>query len=82
MTYKTTTGEVLQGSTSTDILKAYQETSKFDADKFYVDFLNDLWQRLDEWEGEGVQKPVKELMDLHVFLRLIENGFLIEVDSE
>jgi|GEM_PF-2775109 len=82
MTYKTTTGEVLQGSTSTDILKAYQKTSLFDADKFHGDFLNDLWQRLDEWEGEKVQKPVKELMDLHVFSRLIENGFLIEVESE
>ena len=82
MIYKTTTGEVLQGSTSTDILKAYQETSKFDAGKFYGDFLKDLWQRLDEWEGEGVQKPPKELMDLYVFSRLIENGFLLEVEAE
>lgn len=81
MTYKTTTGEVLQGSTSTEILKGYQQTSKFDAEKPYRDFLNDLWQRLDEWEGKGELKPDRTLMDLHVFSRLIENGFLIEVEE-
>ena len=81
MTYKTTTGEVLQGSTSTKILKGYQQTSKFDAEKSYLDFLNDVWQRLDEWEGKGELKPDRASMDLHVFGRLIENGFLIEVDQ-
>ncbi|WP_428657560.1 hypothetical protein [Runella sp.] len=81
MTYKTTTGEVLQGSTSPEILKGYQQTSKFDAEKSYLDFLNDVWQRLDEWEGKGVIKPEQASMDKYVLLRLIEHGFLIEAEE-
>ena len=79
MIYKTTTGEVLQGSTSTDILKAYQKTSKFDSEKSFEDYLDDLWQRLDEWEGKG-EKPELMRMDVSVVNRLILNGFLIEVE--
>lgn len=76
MKYKTKEGEVLQGGTSSAILKAYQRTSKFDMDRPFEEYLNLLWERLDEWEGRKETNPMTVLM---VLSRLIENGFLSEI---
>lgn len=80
MIYKTTTGKVLQGSTPIDILKAYQATSKFDSEESFEEYLDILWQRLDEWEGKGEGKPLGQKLHHALVMRLIINGFLIEVE--
>lgn len=80
LNYKTSEGELLQGSSSTEILKAYQAGSKFDAEKDYDTYLADLWTRLNDWQTNLTVSPTSfEQLEKEVLIRLIEFEFLSEV---
>lgn len=79
MKYKTKEGEVLQGGTSSDILKAYQKTSKFDVDRTFEEYLRIMWRRIEEWQPRGKKEPEDEYLVTEVFAGLVLNGFLTEV---
>lgn len=79
MKYITHRGEILQGSTYHEILKAYQVTSKFDADTPFEEYLRIMWRRIEEWQPRGKKEPEDEYLVLEVFARLVLNGFLTEV---
>lgn len=80
LNYKTPEGELLQGSSSTEILKAYQAGSKFDADKDYETYVTDLWARLHDWETNLTPSPSSFVsLEKEVLKRLVECEFLSEV---
>lgn len=80
LNYKTQEGELLQGGSSTEILKAYQAGSKFDAEKDYETYIADLWTRLHDWENNLAPSPASfESLEKQVFQKLIESEFLSEV---
>ena len=79
MTNITNKGELLQGSTHHEILKAYQATSKFDADTPFEEYLEVIWQRLEEWDPRGKKKPEGDMLVAEIWAWLILTGFLTEV---
>lgn len=75
MKFKTDNGELIEGSSPTEVLTRLRDGSIFDSDRELDDYLEDLVLRLKEYYGKLI--TVDDHADL--ILDLIDIGFLTPV---